>query len=65
MPLVGVGCAGYGVVDGDCLIAIKGAALAIIGASKVVEFGNSVSGVWGKVVIVFCGKHGVTSLSDK
>ena len=36
MTLVGVGCAVYGVVDGDRLIAVKGAALAVGGASKVV-----------------------------
>ena len=46
MPLVGVGCAVYGVVYGDGLIAIKGAALAVGGAVKIGEFGNSAAGVW-------------------
>ena len=46
MPLVGVGCAVYGVVDGDRLIAVKGAALALGGAVKIDEFGYGASGIW-------------------
>ena len=65
MPLVGAGYAVYCVVDGDRLIAVKGAALAFGGAVKIDEFCYGAAGVWSKVVIVFCGKHGVTSLSDK
>ena len=46
MTLVGVGCAVYGVVYGDRLIAIKGAALAVSGAVKIGKFGNRAPGIW-------------------
>ena len=39
MSLVGVGCAAYGVVYDDGLIAIKGTTLAVGGAVKSGEFG--------------------------
>ena len=39
MTLVGVGCAVYVVGDGDRLVAVKGAALAVGGAVKIGEFG--------------------------
>ena len=65
MTLVGAGCAVYGVVDGDRLIAVKGAALAVGGAVKSGEFGNGAAGISRQIVVIFCSKHGVTSLSDK
>ena len=46
MPLVGVGSAVYVVGDGDGLVAVKGAALAVSGAVKVGKFGNRAAGVW-------------------
>ena len=46
MTIVGVGGAAYIIGDGDRLVAVKGAALAIGGAGKVGEFGNSSAGVW-------------------
>ena len=64
-PLVDVGSAVYVVGDGDRLVAIKGTMLAVGGAGKIGEFGNGAAGISRQVVIVFCGKHGVTSLSDK
>ena len=65
MPLVGVGSAAYFVGDGYKLVAVKGAALAVGGAGKIGEFGNSAAGISRQIVVIFCSKHGVTSLSDK
>ena len=65
MTLVGVGRADYGVVDGDRLIAVKGAALALGGAVKIDEFGYGASGIWCKVVVIFCVKHLITPLLHK
>lgn len=62
MPIVGVGSAAYVVGDGDRLVAVKGAALAVGGAGKIGEFGNSAAGVWRKVVVIFCVKHLITPL---
>ena len=65
MPLVGVGSAVYIIGNGDRLVAVKGAALAVGWAHKIVDFGDCAAGIWRKVVVIFFGKHGVTSLSDK
>ena len=46
MPLVGVGSGVYVVGDGDGLVAVKGAALAVSGAVKIGKFGNRAAGVW-------------------
>ena len=46
MTLVGVGCAVYGVVYGDGLIAIKGAALAVGGAVEIGKFCYCAAGIW-------------------
>ena len=46
MTLVGVGCAAYIIGDGDRLVAVKGAALAIGGTVKAVEFGDCAAGIW-------------------
>ena len=65
MPLVGVGSAAYVIGNGDRLVAVKGAALAVGGAVKIGEFGYGAAGVWGEAMIVFCIKHLITPLSHK
>ena len=46
MTRVGVGDAVYGVSNGNNVVAVKGAALAVSGAVKIGEFGNGATGVW-------------------
>ena len=46
MPLVGAGSAFYVVGDGDRLVAVKGAALAVGGAVEIGKFGYGTAGVW-------------------
>ena len=65
MPLVSVRNVVYVIGYSDRLVAIKGAMLTISGAVKPVKFGNRTARVRGQIIIVFCGKHGVTSLSDE
>ena len=46
MSLVGAGSVVYVVGDGDRLVAVKGAALAVGGAVKTVKFGDGAAGIW-------------------
>ena len=46
MALVSVGSPVYIVGDGYKLVAVKGAALAISGTVKAVEFGNGTARIW-------------------
>lgn len=65
MALMVESSARYAIGDGDRLVTVKWAMFAIGGAIKVGELGNGAAGIWGQVVIVFRGEHGLTSLSNE
>ena len=65
MPLVRKRGVFVAVCHVNNLVAVKGAALAVGGAVEIDKFCYCAAGVWGKVVVIFCSKHGVTSLSNE